>query len=400
MEVQIVSSLAEVSSVAWNALRSDDFPFSRFEHLRALEATGCLGERTGWHPQYVLWSAREPDSADNGESTRPQAFRAATWFYKKTNSYGEFVFDHEWVDLYERLGYPYYPKLVGAVPFTPATGTKLLGEPSLRSDLVSFIGSLSERRGMSSGHILFIPDRDRAVYEDAGWVLRSGIQFHWRNRDFRDFGDFLSQLKKKRRKEISYERRNIDADLDIQCLEGSDLTTEAADFAYELYQKTNLDKYSLVCLTRDYFQQIFAVMKPFIRFFVARRKSHADGRGRLVAGALFLCEGKRMFGRYWGAKEDLRYLHFELCYYAPIELAIAQGIEELEAGAQGAHKMSRGFLPTLTQSAHRFAIPKIHEVFKQYCEHERSGLETALAEHQEHYPYLEGNDVTIAGSRA
>jgi predicted N-acyltransferase len=396
MEVQIVSSLAGVSADLWNALRTDDFPFSRHEHLRILEDTGCLGARTGWMPQYLLGVDRAARGPGLAASQDPDSLYAATWLYQKTNSYGEFVFDHEWADLYDRLGLPYFPKAVTAIPFTPATGSKLLGPPSAWGPLAGELLQVAQRQGSSSVHMLFVPDVQRDVMQKAGWALRSGVQFHWRNRNYRDFCDFLDQLKKKRRKEIVYERRHIDHDLEICCLQGSDLTSEYADFAFELYHKTHVEKMSFVCLTREYFQEVFSAMRPHVRFFVARRTSDH----RPVAGALFFCDGKAMFGRYWGSTEERKYLHFELCYYAPIEHAIKNQWLLVEAGAQGSHKISRGFLPSLTLSAHYFFIDKIHAAFVKFCDAERQGLLRAIQEYQPHLPYQEGNDTLVAGATA
>ena len=321
---------------------------------------------------------------------------AASWFYQKTNSYGEFVFDHEWADLYDRLGIPYYPKAVAAVPFTPATGSKLLGAPECHGDLLGAIEGIATRLRSSSVHHLFVPALHGEAYQGAGCALRTGVQFHWHNRNYRDFDEFLSALKKKRRKEINYERRNVDTSLEIRCLEGNELTSEYADFAYDLYQKTNLEKHSLVCLTRSYFQELFLVMRPYVRFFVAKKR----GNGTPVAGALYLAEGDSMFGRYWGSVEEHRFLHFELCYYAPIELAIAQKVVLLEAGAQGSHKISRGFLPTLTVSAHQFFNSNVQEVFRGFCQQEHQGILAGLDGYRDHFPYSDENGIGLAGRRA
>lgn len=398
MEVQIVSSLSKVEADEWNRLRAEVFPFSRYEHLLALETTGCLGRTTGWFPHYVLCREKPVGLPAQGAGSGKTGGRlvAATWLYQKTNSYGEFVFDHEWADLYARMGQPYFPKAVGAIPFTPATGSKLLGSSESHGHLVGLLAMLAERQGNSSAHELFIPSHQRGVFEAEGFAIRTGVQFHWQNRNYSNFDDYLLQLKKKRRKEISYERRMLDPDLEIRCLEGSDLTPEAADFAYDLYQKTNLEKISVVCLTRAYFQEIFSILKPYLRFFVARSRSAS----RSVAGALYFCEGDRMFGRYWGCLEDYRFLHFELCYYAPIEWAIVNKIRLLEAGAQGSHKISRGFLPTLTFSAHRFWDQRVQDIFVQFCEHERKSIDEELARFEEHFPYREGNAVGLAGDPA
>lgn len=394
MEVQTVSAIESINGIsaeAWNGMRQQNFPFSRHEHLRILETTQCLGKRTGWFPTYLCIGTK----ASFGPAVEPPTqTRAATWFYQKTNSYGEFVFDHEWADLYERCGRPYYPKAVVAVPFTPATGSKLLGDPAAVSHLLGAMCQIAKRHGNSSLHHLFLPGGQKALFLEQGYALRTGVQFHWRNRDYASFADFLQQLKKKRRKEISYERRNIDSDLEIRLLSGSDLSPQWADFAYDLYQKTNLEKMSFVCLTRAYFQELFAMMRPYVQFFVAQKR----GNGQPVAGALFLTEGASMFGRYWGAVEERRYLHFELCYYAPIESAIHSGIQTLEAGAQGSHKISRGFLPTFTYSAHQFFESRIQEAFSEFCVHEVEQINAGLANYNDHFPYQQGNVFVDAGT--
>lgn len=385
MEVQIVSRLSDIDPAQWNGLRQPGFPFNRYEHLSILESTNCLGERTGWLPQYLILK----DQAGQ--------VKGFTWFYEKTNSYGEFVFDHEWADVYERLGLVYYPKAVCSIPFTPATGQKLLVEPGptrvqhMRS-LGEALAKTAKRFHLSSQHILFMSPTEKDVVSDL-FAIRTGVQFHWHNRGYANFDSFLERLKKKKRKEIRYERKNLDDDLEIQEVTGSALEPKWADLAYTLYRKTNVEKMSFVCLTRGYFEEIFRTLGDHITFFVAIKR----GSREPVAGALFLRENKTLFGRYWGSLEDRRFLHFELCYYRPIEWAISNGYHLIEAGAQGFHKVNRGFLPTLTHSAHVFFQTQIQQAFEKFCAQERLALLRNLASYQEHLPYLEDNAIRDAG---
>jgi predicted N-acyltransferase len=385
MEVQIVSRLSDISETHWNSLREPGFPFNRYEHLRTLESTNCLGKRTGWLPQYIL--LKDPKGHILG----------ATWFYEKSNSYGEFVFDHEWAELYDRLGLAYYPKAVCSIPFTPATGPKILVHPDADANqLMRSMGETLARTArkfqLSSQHILFISPAEKDVLADH-YAIRTGLQFHWRNRGYATFDDFLSVLKKKKRKEIRYERRNIDDDLEILEMTGRDLSPQWADFAYSLYRKTNLEKMSFVCLTRGYFEEIFRVLSNHITFFVAVRKANKDP----VAGSLFLHESGTLFGRYWGCIEERRYLHFELCYYRPIEWAIQRSYQLIEAGAQGVHKVSRGFLPVRTHSAHQFFQPQVQDVFQKFCIQEFQAIFQNLESYQEHLPYQDDNIIQDAG---
>lgn len=385
MEVQIVSRLSDITLAQWNNLRQPGFPFNRYEHLNILESTNCLGERTGWLPQYLVLKDQ------TGE------VKGLTWFYEKSNSYGEFVFDHEWADLHDRLGLQYYPKAVCSIPFTPATGPKLLvqaGPSDLQhmQCLSEALARTAKRFHLSSQHILFMSPQEKEAVSDL-FAIRTGVQFHWHNCGYSAFEDFLDRLKKKKRKEIRYERKNLDDDLEVVEITGSDLKPQWADLAYTLYRKTNVEKMSFVCLTRGYFEEVFRILGDQITFFVAIKK----GIGTPVAGSLFLHENKKLYGRYWGSLEERRFLHFELCYYRPIEWAIQHGYRVIEAGAQGFHKVNRGFLPTLTQSAHLFFQTQIHQVFEKFCQQERQVLLKDLRLYEEHLPYLEDNAIRDAG---
>ncbi len=386
MEVQIVSSLRDVSADEWESLRDPHFPFSRHDHLLTLETTHCLGKRTGWFPAYILLKD------DLGKLC------GATWLYEKTNSYGEFVFDHEWAELHERLGAAYFPKGVSSIPFTPATGQKLLCAPGPQHDqiqlqLIHQLKNTARRFHLSSQHNLFISPQSNEFHASQGFHLRTGVQFHWRNENYKCFEDFLSALKKKKRKEIRYERKNLDSDLELKTLTGAELTPEWAEFAYTLYRKTNAEKMSFVCLTPGYFQEVFEKMSECVTFFVAIRKN----TGKAIAGALYFHEGDCMYGRYWGCFEDRRFLHFELCYYLPIEHAISRGTQILEAGAQGSHKISRGFLPSFTTSAHCFFQSQIHRAFGEFCAEERQAIIDGLRQYEEHLPFKENNPLLEAG---
>lgn len=405
MDVQILTSLADVSAEDWNQLREGGFPFSRHEHLMALETTNCLGERTGWHPNYVLLH------------DQLGALVGATWFYEKTNSYGEFVFDYEWAELYDRLGMSYYPKGVQAIPFTPATGPKLLvhkgaifrkhhahsegneeiwDHEKIQRELVRVLHQRALRLGLSQQSALFLPPNEQSLFKEEGFSLRSGIQFQWFNPGCSDFDDYLDLLKKKKRKEVRYERKNLDDDLKFRTLTGCDLTPEWADFAYRLYCKTHVEKMSYVCLTRSYFEEIFSILQENIVFFVAfanAKSSHPIP----IGGALYFQEDRRMFGRYWGALQNRKFLHFELCYYQPLEYAISKRLACIEAGAQGSHKLSRGFLPCYTVSAHLFFQSSVQDAFFRYCAQEREQIAQNLEIYKTHLPYQHDNRIRNAG---
>jgi predicted N-acyltransferase len=371
-------SIEHVGEAAWRALEPPDFPFFDFEFLRALERSGSVGEGSGWSPVYLV--------CENGGG-----LPGALPIYLKTDSYGEYIFDWDWAHAYHEHGLPYYPKLVAAVPFTPATGPKLLVSRDANGDrgpvtnaLLDAARKLGDERGVSSSHALFLPEQELGEFEKNGFAVRHSVQFHWRNRGYGSFDDYLGALEGKRRRQISRERRQLaDEGLIIERLTGDDLRPEHARTMYRFYLGTFDRKWGFPYLTGEFFEEVFRTMKDRILLALARDAS----TGRPVAGALNFFKGDSLYGRYWGASEERRNLHFELCYYQAIEFAIERGLALFEAGAQGEHKLARGFLPTVTYSAHEIRHPVFRQAIERYIAEEREYVAHTVAEYASHDPY-------------
>lgn len=367
LNIEVTHTLDVVDSKAWNALTCPDFPFADYEHLFALEKTGCAGPQMGWLPIYVLVKD------DHGHLV------AAAYTYIKSHGYGEFVFDHLWSQAYAHAGLDYYPKMVAAVPYTPANGSKVLVHPSQDRNLLEKLvaeemKNLAVKLGCSSVHVLFVPKQDLVNYESADYFTRFGVQFHWRNNGYADFSVFLSQLKQKRRRQILLERRQLQtlSELEIVVRTGRQLQECDADLMARLYLDTNEKWGSIPCLNKDFFRTVFQTMSDRIVLFVAQLS------GEPVAAALNFIKGKKMYGRYWGTLRDVKHLHFELCYYQAIEFCIANGIEIYEAGAQGEHKIPRGFSPQLTHSVHYLASSEFTAAARQFVAREKAALDVQI----------------------
>jgi predicted N-acyltransferase len=379
MRVERLPSIDHVDEAAWRAIEPPDFPFFDLEFLRALERSGSVGGASGWEPVYLV--------CKNGER-----LLGALPLYLKTNSYGEYVFDWEWAQAYGEHGLPYYPKLVAAVPFTPATGPKLLvphdageaGRAAVARTLLDAAREIGDEYGVSSSHALFLPERELADFTQHGFAVRHSLQFHWRNRGYGSFSDYLDALMSKRRRQIKRERRQLEGEgLAIERLTGEAPGPEHAATMYRFYLGTFDRKWGFPYLTGAFFREVFQTMRDRVLLVLAR-----DGPTRRpVAGALFFFKGRSLYGRYWGAAEERRNLHFELCYYQGIEFAIERRLELFEAGAQGEHKLARGFLPTLTYSAHEIRHPGFRRAIERYIAEEKELLAGALAEYARHDPY-------------
>ena len=378
MRVERLRGIEDVDRETWRSLEPRGFPFFDFEFLRALERSGSIGRRSGWSPAYLVYK--------EGESVL-----GALCLYLKTDSYGEYIFDWEWARAYQQYGLPYYPKLVAAVPFTPATGPKLL----LRSDvdvtararvtkaLLEAAEDLGTEYRVSSSHALYLPEHELDEFTRRGFTVRHSLQFHWRNQGYETFSDYLGALSGKRRRQILRERRQLeDGDLKISHLTGAALLPEHATSMHEFYLATLDGKWGVPYLNRAFFDEVFRTMKDRTLLILARNR--AD---RPVAGALFFLKDGSLFGRYWGAKEQRRNLHFELCYYQAIDFAIERGFELLEAGAQGEHKLARGFLPSVTYSAHKIRDPAFGHAIGEYIESEKQMLQNVMEEYASHDPY-------------
>ncbi len=376
---QVFHSLREVSPESWNRLIGDAFPFAEYDYLLALEEGHCVGIEPGWEPRYLtLWEGKQ--------------LQAACYLYRKTNSNGEYIFDWDWANAYQRYGQRYFPKLTSAVPFTPATGPKLLvaadasNPRELQQQLLASALELAQQEGCSSLHFLFIPAEEREIYEAAGLLLRHSFQFHWQNQGYGSFEDFLSRLRSKRRKEILRERRQVqEQGLEVILLRGEEIEPKLCRVMYDFYLTTIDRKWAMPYLSYEFFQYIFTHFRDQLVLALARKQ------GRWVAGTINYHKGPHLFGRYWGCRQDFRSLHFELCYYRLIEYAIEQGVQRFEAGAQGAHKIQRGFLPNLTYSAHWIAHPAFHRAIGEFIEEEKRSIQSNIEDNPELSPYRQEN---------
>jgi predicted N-acyltransferase len=343
-------------------------PFLSHDFLSALEASNSVGGRSGWHPQHLL--AKTPDGT----------LVAAAPCYVKSHSRGEYVFDGGWADAYERAGGSYYPKLQVAVPFTPATGRRLLVRGGQLSDaigraLASGLIELCGVSGASGVHVTFATEPEFRLLGELGYLQRTDQQFHWENAGFSSFDDFLSALTARKRKTIRRERQDALANgITVHCLTGSDLTEGVWDAFFEFYMETGSRKWGRPYLTRTFYSLVGETMRDRIVLMMAKRA------GRWIAGAINFIGSHTLFGRHWGAIEHHPFLHFELCYYQAIDFAIAHKLPRVEAGAQGEHKISRGYLPTTTYSAHYIADPALRRAIADYLVRERAYVATVGAE--------------------
>ena len=339
MEVEINTRISTIGQAQWNALLPDDNPFVRHEFLAALEDCGCIGSDIGWQPQHTL--LRKDDK-----------LLAAAPGYIKHNSHGEFVFDFAWADAHMRHGLNYYPKFLSASPYSPITGARLLAsQPQHRSQLIAAQLDRIQSQGWLSGHWNFLTPTDCQALDQAQLLPRRDWQFHWFNRDYGDFEDFLGDLSSKKRKNIRQERRRVaDAGFSFQPLHGDELQTHHLEKITELYRQTFLEKGNRPVLNQTFFTRI---ARSFGRRLLAITAWH---RGEMLAMSLFLRSADRLYGRHWGSHVEASGLHFETCYYQGIEYAINQGLRVFEPGAQGEHKIARGFFPVATHSRHYIRI--------------------------------------------
>ncbi len=369
---------AEIDAVAWNALveaQSSTTPFVSIEYLRALHASASAVAETGWAPHFLLLE-------EGGRLC------AACPLYLKDHSYGEYVFDWAWADAYRRHGLDYYPKLTSAIPFTPVPGPRLLARTHAhRLLLLAAIEKIARSADLSSAHLLFIDEADQAAAREAGWSMRSTVQFHWRNRapvPYVDFADFLASLQREKRKKIQQERRRVaEAGVTFTSAAGADIGAADWNFFYRCYTLTYRAHHSTPYLTRDFFARAAATMADNWLLFTAWRG------GQRIACSLIVIDPvrKAAFGRYWGAVEHVNCLHFDACYYAPLAWCIAHGYERFEGGAQGEHKMARGLLPVETRSAHWLAHPQFARAIDDFLEREGAGIADYLNELNDRLPF-------------
>ena len=367
---RVAGSVAELPRDQWDACAGAGNPFVSHAFLSILEESGSVGPGTGWQPLPVLI-----DGPDGG-------IAAALPAYAKTHSQGEYVFDHNWADAWERAGGAYYPKIQIASPFSPVPGPRLLlRDRELAPALIAAAETLVARNGLSSAHASFVTPEQVPLFEAAGWLIREDSQFHWENRGYRTFDDFLGELASAKRKNVRKERARAVEGLEILHLTGGALTQAHWDIFWRFYQDTGSRKWGRPYLTRSFFSLLGERMGDQVLLILALRD------GQPVAGALNLIGADTLYGRYWGCTQDVPFLHFELCYYQAIDAAIARGLASVEAGAQGEHKLARGFLPTQVRSHHWLAHPQFREAARDWCGHERGDVATYAADLMRHSPF-------------
>lgn len=357
LTARVASAVGDIPAAQWNALAGTDNPFTSHAFLSLLEESGSVGPGTGWQAAPLL--------LEDGSGKLVGALPS----YLKGHSQGEYVFDYAWADAWHRAGGEYYPKLQVSVPFTPATGPRLLlADASHAPLLLGAAEQLVQQNGWSSAHATFIEPAQQKLFEDAGWLRREDIQFHWYNRDYDSFDGFLGDLSSRKRKDLRKERRAANEGLEVKALTGDDIRPEHWDAFWLFYQDTGARKWGTPYLTRAAFDLMGERMADRVLLLLA----YEDGRP--IAGALNFIGGQALYGRYWGCLSDRRFLHFELCYYRAIDAAIELGLDRVEAGAQGGHKLARGYEPVATVSMHYLADPGFRDAVEDFLSRERMGV--------------------------
>ena len=356
---RIADGVSAIPAEQWDACAGSANPFVGHAFLSILEASGSATPRTGWQPIPVI--------VDGPDGT-PAAIAPA---YAKSHSQGEYVFDHAWADAWERAGGRYYPKLQVAVPFTPAPGPRLLlRDPGQAAALIAAIEAVADQHKLSSAHATFVSPEQVPLFEAAGWLIREGTQFHWQNQGYASFDDFLGALASRKRKAIRKERAGAVEGLTIRHVSGADITEADWDAFWVFYQDTGARKWGQPYLTRKFFSLLGAAMAERVLLIFAERD------GRPIAGALNLIGEDTLYGRYWGCTEEVPFLHFELCYYQAIDAAIARRLKTVEAGAQGEHKLARGYVPVPTWSAHYIPDAGFRRAIADFLVRERASVES------------------------
>jgi uncharacterized protein len=376
--IRVHTNPTSLDANAWDALLQSQVaptPFMSHAYLAAMHASASAVAETGWAPQFLTLEL-------NG------ILHAAVALYLKSHSYGEYIFDWAWADAYRRHGLRYYPKLLGAVPFTPVPGTRLLArDADARQALVQAIGQLAQSNKLSSAHMLFLDDNDREAFEQAGWMIRHGVQFHWTQdstQPITDFSDLLSRLQRDKRKKIQQERRRVgEQGVIFSTYEGSAITPDLWDFFYACYTLTYQAHHSTPYLTREFFSAMAQTMPANWVMFVARRNDAP------IAVSLVAIDRQQRaaWGRYWGCIEHVPCLHFEACYYQPLAWCLANGFDRFEGGAQGEHKMARGLLPVPTTSAHWLRDERFANAVADFLANEGAGIEQYVDELRERNPF-------------
>jgi hypothetical protein len=381
LRIRAVPSIDDIAATAWDGCAggAGANPFTRHAFLSALEVSKSATARTGWQPQHLV--AETADGSIVGVAP----------CYLKSHSRGEYVFDRGWAEAYENAGGSYYPKLQVSVPFTPATGRRLMVAPgadvaTIRAALAQGLVELARLRDASSVHVTFMTEPEWRALGERAFLLRTDQQFHWDNAGFATFEDFLAALSSRKRKVIRRERRDALANgIEVECLTGADLTEAAWDAFFAFYMETGSRKWGRPYLTREFYSRIGETMADDTVLIMAKRA------GRFIAGAINFVGDGTLFGRHWGAIEHHPFLHFEICYYQAIEYAITRKLARVEAGAQGEHKLARGYLPNITYSAHHIADPAFRRAIDDYLKRERAYVEAAGRELLEASPFRKGS---------
>jgi predicted N-acyltransferase len=381
--IRIHRSVAEIDAAAWDALlatQAAPTPFTRHAYLNALDASGSASPDTGWAPHFIaLWQGRQ--------------LAAACPLYVKDHSYGEYVFDWAWANAYREHGLRYYPKAVAAVPFTPVPGTRLLArDAASRALLVRALIAWCQQSGLSSLHLLFGADDDIAACAEAGLMLRHTVQFHWTHRGWSDFEAFLASLSHDKRKKIRQERRKVcDAGVRFRWSRGAGIASADWDFFYRCYARTYREHGNPPYLNRDFFQRMAASMAQSWLLFIAEREGKPIAASLIALSANPVAGGGDQpliaYGRYWGAIERVDCLHFEACYYQPLQWCIEHGVHRFEGGAQGEHKMARALMPVRTTSAHWLAHPAFADAVERFLARESVGIENYMEHLGAHSPF-------------
>ncbi|NNG02743.1 MAG: N-acetyltransferase [Inquilinus sp.] len=377
--LKVVAEIGAVDAAQWDACAGTDNPFVGHAFLSALEESGSASAESGWLPQHLVLES------EAGEML------GCVPMYLKNHSYGEYVFDWGWAEAYENAGGQYYPKLQASVPFTPVTGPRLLVRPDLdraaiAPALIHGLEQVAERHQVSSVHVTFPTEAEWTLFGAAGWLRRTGQQYHWCNQGYASFDDFLAGLASRKRKAIKKERRQVvEAGIDIAVFTGADLTEAHWDAFYRFYRSTSDRKWGQAYLTREFFSLLGERLADRVALVMASKD------GRFVAGALNIIGGDTLYGRNWGCDGHFRFLHFEACYYQAIDFAIARGLKTVEAGAQGQHKVQRGYLPVHTYSAHYIRDPGFRRAIADFLKREGRMVDWEIQALAQASPFRKGD---------
>ena len=384
INIRIASSLRDVNPELWNACAGQQNPFIQYNFLSALEDSGSASAETGWAGQHLII-----------ESANHEKYLGIAPVYLKSHSYGEYVFDWGWADAYERAGGKYFPKLLCGVPFTPVTGPRLIVSPSIedhkdyiRATLIDAMIQIAEQLDLSSIHVNFLEKEEWKSIDEKGFLQRQGQQFHWENKGYKNFGDFLTDLSSRKRKNIRKERSKVEVDgLNIRTLTGNDITEAHWDVFYDFYRNTSDRKWGYSYLNRNFFSLLGERCKKNVVLI------YAEMNGSPIAGALNLKGTDCLFGRNWGSSDKFKFLHFEACYYRAIDYAIANDLKRVEAGAQGPHKIQRGYLPSPTYSAHWIKNQSFRRAVAHFLEEERLGIKAEMNFNSAHSPFRKSPNI-------